>query len=389
MKIAVQALHKYLAPNNNWIYNQFTNFKYFDYIIVANSYQDPEIFPIEKGKLYLFPKMKYGELPLFQHLFRAIVYRIFVKTGLDNCCFYFALRNKEVSIIHAHFANNAYKYLGLIRKLKVPFVISFYGYDYEMLPRQFPIWKSRYQELFHAATAIICEGEYGKKQLIKSGCPSEKIYVNHLGIDVEKIPFKIRKWSIGETIRFCQIASFVQKKGHEYTIKAFASFLNHYPNAHLTLIGSGQLLPDIKKLAESLRILEKVDFIDFVPYHELYHELMKYHLFIHPSVTADDGDCEGGAPVILLDAQATGLPVISTFHCDIPEEVIHGKSGYLVQEKNVKQLEEMMEEFVEKPALIRMFGEYGRKHVELNYNVLSCSQNLETIYENIMIGHKE
>ena len=131
-------------------------------------------------------------------------------------------------------------------------------------------------------------------------------------------------------MKLVQIASFTEKKGHIYTVKAFAKALNTCPNLALTLVGDDRE-PIVKKqildYIQKKHLEKKIKILDFVDFSRLYEFLKDFQVFIHPSCYAKDKDCEGGAPIILLDAQATGMPVISTTHCDIPSEVIHNKTG--------------------------------------------------------------
>ena len=107
---------------------------------------------------------------------------------------------------------------------------------------------------------------------------------------------------------------------------------------HLTLIGNGKNRPKIMQFLEMNNLKENISVINDISYASLHNFLDDYNVFIHPSCYTDDMDCEGGAPIVLLDAQATGLPIISTKHCDIPDEVSHKKSGFLADEKNNEQL---------------------------------------------------
>ena len=89
-----------------------------------------------------------------------------------------------------------------------------------------------------------------------------------------------------------------------------------------------------------------------------------------PSITAQNGDTEGGAPVAILEAQATGLPVISSYHADIPEVVVDGKSALLAPEKDVETLAKHLEYLVEHPDVWGRMGQAGREHVEEEYDVM-------------------
>jgi colanic acid/amylovoran biosynthesis glycosyltransferase len=120
--------------------------------------------------------------------------------------------------------------------------------------------------------------------------------------------------------------------------------------------------------------------------HDAYRqELTRAHILLQPSKTAADGETEGGAPTVLLEAQATGLPVISTTHADIPEYVKKGESGLLVDEGDVRGLAEALESLITQLDVRIGMGKLGRLHVVDNYNVSSEARKLEDIYEEISI----
>ncbi|MBK7409696.1 MAG: glycosyltransferase [Saprospirales bacterium] len=259
------------------------------------------------------------------------------------------LKRNKPDLLHAHFANVAWQYLPIARRLCLPLVVSFYGYDYEQLPVRKPVFNHRYQILFQSAKAILVEGPHGRSTLEKQGCPPEKIHILPLGINLDQIPVHPRVKKSGQ-LNLIQAATFTEKKGHRYTLEAFRLALPHCPNLHLTLVGEPRdpsILRDVKEFITSNRLENYITLLDFVPFDKFHFWLKDFHVFIQPSCYASDLDCEGGAPVVLLDAQATGMPVISTTHCDIPSEVIHGQTGYLASEKDSKMLATHIKTFYE------------------------------------------
>jgi len=109
-----------------------------------------------------------------------------------------------------------------------------------------------------------------------------------------------------------------------------------------------------------------------------------FHVFIHPNQYGEKRDSEGGAPVVLMDAQATGMPVLSTFHCDIPIVVIHGVTGILVKEKDVNGLAEAIKKFYDMEESVYLeYCEQARKHIEENCD--SVGIRLKKIYETIIL----
>lgn len=119
------------------------------------------------------------------------------------------------------------------------------------------------------------------------------------------------------------------KKGHTTTVRAFARAAALYTDLHLALAGmdpSG-LRVGLEKIIAEYGIANRVAFADGIDFARLHEYLQDFHVFIHPSRHSETGDSEGGAPIVLLDAQATGMPVLSTIHCDFPDEVIHEVTG--------------------------------------------------------------
>ena len=295
-------------------------------------------------------------------------------------------RKIRANIIHAHFAHVGWEAIKLKDALKLPLVVSFYGYDYQSVPFKYPIWKKRYKALFEKVDIIICEGYHGKKILLDMGCDESKIEVCKLGIEVKKIAVNKPNKS-KNSLKMIQIANMVDKKGHIHTLLAFADALKSCPNMHLTLIGNGKNRPKIMQFLEMNNLKENISVINDISYASLHNFLDDYNVFIHPSCYTDDMDCEGGAPIVLLDAQATGLPIISTKHCDIPDEVSHKKSGFLADEKNNEQLSKYIKKFYRMSSLEYIaFSKNARNHIEKNYDISNNRKIFDSLYGKLLIG---
>jgi colanic acid/amylovoran biosynthesis glycosyltransferase len=302
---------------------------------------------------------------------------------------YVCAHARTAQIAHAHFGNTGWEYRAIARRLRVPYVVSFYGYDYSQYPRRDPAWYERYRRMFGFAAAVCAEGNTGRRQLCDLGCPPEKAVVLHLGVDTDGIPASARVKPTGE-LRLVQVANFVEKKGHRYTIEAFFRALESCPNMSLTLVGAegqGAIRHQLMTTVATHRQGHRVHFVEPVAYAQLHAFLKDYHVLIQPSCTARDGDCEGGAPVALLDAQATGMPVIATRHCDIEEEVVDGVSGLLCEEGCVDGLTEAVTTFYHMGMdAFAQFGERARMHVCAEYNVTKCAIALRDLYAALIRG---
>jgi colanic acid/amylovoran biosynthesis glycosyltransferase len=278
------------------------------------------------------------------------------------------LRTGAWDLLYAHFGPAGWRFAPLAERLGIPLVVSFYGTDYQALPFRRPVWRRRYADLFRRAARVLAEGAHGAGLLREMGCPPEKIGIQRLGV----LPGEAPDWNAPRPpggLRLVQVASFVEKKGQEDALCAFALALPDCPGATLTLAGDGgaqrRVLAD---LARVLGVQEQVFFQDFIPYPQLRRYLSGFDVFIHPSRTARDLDSEGGIPTILLEAMAAGLPVISTRHCDIPELIVHGQQGYLAPERDPAALSQAIRQFQHLPASdFLQFRQAARKQIVGNW----------------------
>ena len=125
---------------------------------------------------------------------------------------------------------------------------------------------------------------------------------------------------------------------------------------------------------------DDVKMLGFQPFSVLFDEAYKHHIFLSPSVTSSDGDTEGGAPVSLIEMMATGMPVVSTSHCDIPEVVQYGFDDWLVAERNVDGLVKRLRWLINHPNEWNDLLINGRKHVELEFSAIQQGKRLAEIY---------
>jgi colanic acid/amylovoran biosynthesis glycosyltransferase len=292
-------------------------------------------------------------------------------------------------IIHSHFGHIGWTNLVIARQVKIRHVVTFYGADVTLLPTQDKRWLSRYRELFDKADLFLCEGPHMATRLIQLDCPKEKVMVHHLGIEIDTIPYKPRRWKNGEPLRVLIAASFREKKGIPYALEAL-SRLQHIVPVEITIIGDAGSERSSKK--EKRRILEmiannglqlKTRLLGYQPYSAFFDEAYQHHVFISPSVTASDGDTEGGAPISLIEMMATGMPVVSTLHCDIPEVVRYGIDNWLVEERDVAGLVKKMQWLIENKDDWENFLLAGRRHVAREFNALQQGERLAKIYHDV------
>ena len=286
-------------------------------------------------------------------------------------------------LVHAHFATAGWRAFPFCVKNNLPLVVSFYGMDYESIPYRKPVWKKRYGELFEYASVVVAEGPHGAATLQKMACPAEKVQLIPIGVESGKYEKKVRKKTEG-MLRLVQLASFVEKKGQENSIRAFALALKQCPNMRLTLAGDGST-GRLRQLVSDLGISDRVHFRGFVAYETLEEFLGGFDVFIHPSQYGKDRDCEGGAPTIVLEAQAMGMPIIATTHCDLPFVVREKKSGLLTPEGDVEALANSICEFYKMgDAEFSTYSRNARLLMEEAFLPSETGKKLKSVYQSIL-----
>jgi colanic acid/amylovoran biosynthesis glycosyltransferase len=302
------------------------------------------------------------------------------------------LRKDRPNLIHAHFGQCGYSILPYARRLNIPLITSFYGFDAYLLPQTQPCWHARYKKLFKQGQLFLAEGPAMRKKLIELGCPSEKVIVHHIGIKVDKYEFHPRKTN--NEIRLMVCGRFVEKKGIPYAIQALKRLkLKTKANVYLTIVGDsdskGTLTDEKRKILNSIEkcgVVDAVTITGYVPHSELLKMAYNHHIFITPSIHASNGDAEGGFPVILTEVLATGMPVVAFNHCDIPEIIQDSESGFLVSERDVDALADRLIYLIKHPEIWPEMGRAGRAHVEANYNIDKLNDQLVEIYQNLLNG---
>ncbi|MGH7799427.1 MAG: glycosyltransferase [Thermodesulfobacteriota bacterium] len=290
--------------------------------------------------------------------------------------------DKKFDIIHCHFGPNGI--IGVyLKEMGVPgkYVTSFHGYDINSYPRI--AGENVYSELFSRVSCFTWNSNLTKKQLIELGCDQKKIIILPYGVRIERFRFIERKVRDEEPARILTVGRLVEKKGHEYAIKAIAEVVKRHRNIDYMIAGEGPSRSNLENLVLRLEIKNYVKFLGAVDQEEVLRLYEHSHIFLLSSVTASDGDSEG-LPVVLLEAQAVGLPIISTLHSGIPEGVLDGKSGFLVPEKDVDALADKIEYLIEHPELWPDMGRCGRKFVEERYDIQKLNRRLVKIYKALL-----
>lgn len=254
-------------------------------------------------------------------------------------------------------------------------VTFFHAYDLTVFLRE-QGGPSVYRRLFEAGDLFLPISKHWKYRLEELGAPADATHVHHMGIDSERFSFRARRPD-GDTVRVISVARFVEKKGLYYALRAVAAAIEE-SERHIEyhLVGDGELRPQLERLVDELEIGEHVRFHGWKTHDEVANLLDRMHLMLAPSVTALNGDTEG-IPMVLMEAMARGLPVLSTYHSGIPELVEDGRHGVLVPERDVDGLCEGLLWLVEHADEWESLGRAARAKVERDFDVDILNDRLE------------
>lgn len=223
-----------------------------------------------------------------------------------------------------------------------------------------------------------------RDEITALGCQSGKIAKHYpAGIDLANFAFQSRTASYGKPIILLTVARLVEKKGIAYALHAVARIAQHHPNLKYWVVGDGPLRESLGHLVSELGLSETVQMFGAKTDVEILQLLSKADLFLLPSITASDGD-QDCSPIVLLEAQAAGVPVLSTIHCGIPEIVLDGESGYLVPERNVEALVTKIRYLIDRPQTWQEMGRNGRRFVERHFSSARLGDRLVEIYQGLL-----
>jgi colanic acid/amylovoran biosynthesis glycosyltransferase len=282
-----------------------------------------------------------------------------------------AFRRARCDAVLVEFGHIAVQAMDSCRALGLPMIVHFHGFDAHsgsILER----YGARYGEMFEQAAAIVVVSRTMQDALLALGAPAEKMHHVPYGVDLNRFRAGVPEHA---PATFLAVGRFVEKKAPLLTLAAFASVWRRYPDARLRMIGSGKLLEACRDLACGLGIGEAVEFVGTQPNDVVAAEMMRVRGFVQHSLVAADGNSEG-MPVAILEAGASGLPVVSTRHAGIPEVVDDGTTGFLVDERDVEGMAERMERLLAEPALAGELGRSARRRIEEHFSIESSIARL-------------
>jgi colanic acid/amylovoran biosynthesis glycosyltransferase len=357
------------------IYRQVKALRGVDTFVVTKEVQNAERFPFHSVEV--IPKRRtnllvHGWLKFVERR-PPIVYRGEYQT-LDSL-----LRRHRADLMHIYFGHTGVHLLPFIEQWHKPCVVSFHGADVAHKP-EIKDYPGKLRRLFNAVPLVFARSQSLAGRLVQLGCPPEKLRINRTGIPLNEFPLFDRQPPRDGKWKVVQACRLIPKKGVATSLRAFAIFKKDYPAAQFFIAGKGPLQPELEMLAGGLGIARDVHFLGFLSQPRLRELYGSSHLFLHPSEISPNQDQEG-VPNSVLEAMATGLPVVATRHGGIPEAVDHGRTGFLVAEEDHVSLANAMQLIASSPIVLREMGARARATVVERFEQDTQIDQLESFYE--------
>jgi len=371
----VQVVRTYLPRTENWIYEQVRHVERYRQVFASKAIANADLFPFDA--VYSLSRS-----PLRTRLFdRAYSRRLGYSPYFSD-----VFTREKARIVHAHGGLVGSFIASSAERLSLPLVVSFYGVDMWKHPDGETGLRAKYTDVFRTGALFLAEGPAAANQLARIGCPEEKIIVHRLGVDVQSIPFVERNRD-GRALRILMASRFVEKKGIPYGVEAFCRVAHDNPSMRLTIVGDSgsardaKAIKQIMDIAHRYRVERQVCVRGFMALSELRELADEHDILLHPSVTAGNGDSEGGHPVVMTMLAAGGMPILATTHCDIPQIVEDKRTGWLVSERNAGEIEGVLRSVVSDSSCLPEFGRSARKLVEDRYDIRAM--RLDSVYDRI------
>jgi len=284
------------------------------------------------------------------------------------------------SLIHAHFLTDAACFHPLTRFFKIPKICSVYGYDVSSFPnRYWGLGKYYLRKVFREYDYFLAMSHDMAKDLIKIGCPENRITVHYHGIDALYFRWE-RNYSKKDTFNILTISSLHTKKGQDVLLNALNGLIKNgrYENFILDFVGGGPSEDFLKHLVVTLKLETKVRFLGEKGRDWVYDNLHSYHILVQPSRYEGFG-------LTIVEGLVAGLPVVAS-KIDGPSEILEKtEMGFLFENEDTadcaKKIGDVIDAYMNKTLISLAIK--SKKIVEDEYDIFQCVSEYLTEYAHL------
>jgi colanic acid/amylovoran biosynthesis glycosyltransferase len=307
----------------------------------------------------------------------------FLLAGSDAALTAF-VRQHRIKLIHAHFGPGGVEIMPVAVRLGIPLIVTFHGWDVKLgaeantpMSLYERLYRRRLPDLLRKSSEIICVSQKWRDRVVMLGCPPEKVRTNYLGVDCEFFD-GVRGQFDPMSIIF--VGRLIRLKGVHILLEALRLLRDQGLDAHLNIVGEGPESVHLERTAGEQRL--PVRFLGKKTPGEIRELLRGAAVLCAPSTTAG-GEMPEALGLVLLEAQAMGVPVVGTRNGGIPETLEEGRTGYLVEQESPHALATALAKLLGKEALNRSFGQRARAFVSERFEINRSYGVLEELYDRI------
>ncbi len=388
-KRVAHVVRKLLPKFSSFIRNQIMSHIKYDAVVVYKQFVDSGFAHEIADRVPSFhcEDNNRGFGKLYSNLMYMRPYRRLTYLDKRNITNY--LQMHDVDVIHYHYGTDAGVFIKAGASTGLPSLVSFYGYDCSSFPRWYFGLGNRYlRRVFKNVNYCLAMSEDMRSDLIRIGCPEDKIIVHYYGTDVQQLSMR-RTYKQKDDVVFLSVGYLVPQKGHMFTLTALKKALRlTKKKIKLRIVGEGRLEASLKKYVVNNNLSNHVYFVGPLKYlsSEFLEEYRTADVFVHPSVLSETNEKEG-IPGAIVEAMAAGLPVLSTYHAGIPSVIMHEKTGLLVNEWDSDRLAEYMCLLAQDIEARGRIGRAAQKYALENLDLRQKEIELESIYDRVIEEH--
>lgn len=342
---------------------------------------------LQKKSLPLEPLQVELLVPATTSVLRKLIYFIRRWMNKADVIGVETLKKLDVDLVHAHFGTSAVDIWPYAKKLNIPMLVTLHGFDINIYKEVWAAGKRGKRRKYYPQQLVALAKESRvhflavssaiAKRAIEYGIPPEKITVSYIGVDSDAF-FPGEKALVERSNRILYVGRLVEKKGAAYLIDAFVKVKADVPDAELVIVGKGPLENAYKSQVERLG-LSGVHFLGAISNQEVKQQIDSAKIFCLPSVVAANGDAEG-LPISILEAQASGVLVVTSSAGGLGDNIIDGKTCYVFQEKNSEELAQIIVNALRNTEAQQDIVDQQLKVICDRFKLSNCALELEKVY---------
>ena len=310
----------------------------------------------------------------------------FLITGRDHELEAFVKRQK-VKLVHAHFGPGGAEIMFLAARLKLPLVVTFHGWDVKLgaeatgrISLYERLYRYRIPRLLNQVAQAVCVSNNYRDRVIKLGADQGKVSTNYLGVDTDF--FDGRRGTFNPA-SILYVGRLIKRKGVDCLLESLRILRERNIHAELTIVGEGSELPHLERVVKDHAL--SVRFLGKRPLTEV-RDLMRHAAVLCAPSTTAGGEVPEALGLVFIEAQAMSVPVVGTRNGGIPETMLDGQTGLLVDEDSPLELADALATLLNDVPRNQIFGERARAFVCDRFSIERAYQNLEDVYDRLLNG---